>query len=124
MKTILLRQYRTPVTVDFENKTCDYNYPEIRDIDNLVYVNEDSHVKYTTKDDEVFETDVKKGDVVLTFYNSDFPHKYIVINSPEWTENIIAYKKAEQARKEKWAKEKGGVPEAEPCETAGDCEAA
>lgn len=124
MKTILIRQYRTPVTIDFENKTCDYNNREIREIDDVIYATEDSHVKYITNNDEVFETDVKKGDIIITFYNSDFPHKCIVINSPEWAENIDAYKKAEQARKEKWAKDKGGVPESEPCESAGDCEAA
>ena len=58
---------------------------------------EDMHFKFVDRDRHVEEFDVKAGDIILAFWDIDFPHKYIKITSEEWKENIDNYNK----RKEK-----------------------
>lgn len=67
--------------------------------------------------DNKYELNAKKGDVVIKFYESDFPFPVIIAKSKEWVKNLEAYDKAMQARKEKWANEKK-CSECECCEEA------
>lgn len=64
--------------------------------------------------------DAKAGDIVVTFYTEEFPNPIIVVNSPEWKENIETFNKNRQQEKEKWAQAQslsdkiGDTPEMEP----------
>ena len=54
---------------------------------------EDMHFKFVNRDRSVEEFDVKAGDIILAFWESDFPHKYIKVTSAEWKENLDNYNK-------------------------------
>lgn len=56
--------------------------------------------------DNKYELNAKKGDIVIKFYDDDFPFPVVIAKSKEWVKNLEAYNKAMQKRKEKWAKEK------------------
>jgi hydroxymethylpyrimidine pyrophosphatase-like HAD family hydrolase len=66
--------------------------------------------------DNKYELNAKKGDIVIKFYDSDFPFPVVIAKSKEWVKNLEAYDKAMQERKEKWAKEK--CSECECCDAA------
>lgn len=55
--------------------------------------------------DNKYELNAKKGDIVIKFYDSDFPFPVVIAKSKEWVKNLEAYDKVMQERKEKWAKE-------------------
>lgn len=55
--------------------------------------------------DNKYELNAKKGDIVIKFYDNDFPLPVVIAKSKEWVKNLEAYDKVMQERKEKWAKE-------------------
>lgn len=48
--------------------------------------------------------DVKKGQIILTFYKDQLPNQIVVIDSKEFFENIDFMVKETQKEKEEWAK--------------------
>lgn len=54
-------------------------------------------------EDNVTETHVVPGDIIVSFYINDFPNKVIVVKSDKWTENIKTFRANEQKKKEEWA---------------------
>lgn len=103
---ILLDENNTPHPVDHSRSA----------IDNLFYVKEDTKVVYE-KGEEKVECDAKAGDLVITFYEEQFPNKIIIVDNAQWKENINSYEEYEQKRKEEWAKRN-----AENCDKCCDCE--
>ena len=73
-------------------------------INKIIRLTEDAHIVYNSGKCNI-EKDAKAGDIVITFYETSFPNKVVVINNDEWSENLIAYDKEQQALKEKWASE-------------------
>lgn len=85
-------------------------------INNILHLKEDTKIVYNREGDEK-TLDGKAGDIVVTFYEKEFPNSIIVVSSNEWKENLEAYEAAEQKRKEEWAKRN-----AENCDKCCDCE--
>lgn len=52
------------------------------------------------------EFDVKKDDLIVTFYETTYEKRAVVVKSKDWVKNLKAYDKREQELKERWASEK------------------
>lgn len=92
-------------------------------IDRIIMLKEDTKI-ITVHDDKEDILEAKAGDLVISFYESRFPHKLIVVNNPEWKENLAAYEEAEQKAKEEWAKKHAETPQCDNCENlCTDCAA-
>lgn len=74
-------------------------------INNIYLLKEDTDIVYCYKDEKK-TLHGKAGDIVVTFYEDDFPNKAIIISSEEWKNNIETYNSLEQKRKEEWAANK------------------
>lgn len=97
--------------------------PETENIDSVAYMNSHVDWMYSIPEDGVLsmngvEKDVKKGDIVIKFYQTrDYEiTPFVVIRNKEWKQNIAAEKKYYE---ELQAKQK--TETSEPC--FGDCEA-
>lgn len=69
-------------------------------------------------EDNVTETHVVPGDIIVSFYIDDFPNRVIVVKSDKWVENIKAVRAAEQKRKEEWASKQSENMQAVKCDVA------
>lgn len=104
MKTLYLTR-GSNIVVDTDDNTANRLDTTRSAIDRIYYVKEPMHVVYGYG--EVHEElDVKKGDILVVFYDSTFKHQIIVAKSKQWVENILDYEKREQEEKEKWAAKK------------------
>lgn len=60
--------------------------------------------------DKVIEADVKKNDILVTFYDRDLGTDFVIVQSEDWLKALNNAKEADQKRKEEWAakqKERG-----------------
>lgn len=71
-----------------------------------VYLVDKDQIAYFQNGDTVTPVDIKAGQIIVTFYDDVYPHRYIVVDSTEWAENIKAAKAEEQHQKEEWAARK------------------
>ena len=79
----------------------------VRAIDDIFVVPEDAKLHWENKyNGSVEDTDVNKGDIIVTFYNTDLGTDHVVVKSNEWLNAINHYNEIEQKRKESWAKDK------------------
>lgn len=106
MKTVYLTR-SSNIVVDKENNDI-YSLNNVRQsINNIFLVKEPMHIIYGERfsSDEKYkkEFDVEKGDLIVTFYESNFPNKIIVIKNKDWVENITTYEEKLQKEKELWA---------------------
>lgn len=93
MKTIAATYNSNVLIIDTETANIEPLDVQ-RNACNRVYIApEDMHFKFTDRDRSVEEFDVKAGDIILAFWDIDFPHKYIKITSDEWKENLDNYNK-------------------------------
>lgn len=93
MKTIAATYNSDVLIVDTETANIEPLDVQ-RNACNRVYMApEDMHFKFIDRDRSVEEFDVKAGDIILAFWDTDFPHKYIKITSSEWKENLDNYNK-------------------------------
>ena len=95
-KKVLLIEARsivTPGTFDVQYKPTDR-----QGIDYVLMVDEDCTVKCgdVTKEAEA-------GDIVVKFYEDQYPNKFIVVKNEDWKQNILAYREYDQKIKERWA---------------------
>lgn len=66
----------------------------------------DCKIKFSGRNSkEIKEYDVKQGQVVITFYKESLPNQLVILDCPEFLENIQAYKDEVQQEKERWANE-------------------
>ena len=49
------------------------------------------------------ELDVKKDDIIITFYSNDWKERIVVAKSKDWVNNLKEWNKEEQRRNEEWA---------------------
>ena len=82
-------------------------------IDDIFFIKEDTKVVFDRGEYKA-ELEAKAGDIVVTFYEEQFPNRVIVVNSEQWKENLETYEAWEQKRKEEWA-EKNSDPCCECC---------
>ena len=109
MKTLYLT-YRNGVVVDQENATVSELKSSRTAVGDVYLIEEDIHVvtgnSNISKAIEHYtgeQFDAKVGDILISFYEQKFPHKFVLLHSDEWKENIETYNKISQEEAEKWA---------------------
>lgn len=105
---------RKPIIVDVEAAEVEAIERFARGIDDVYVVPEDAHIEWTSKlfPDRTIEADVKKDDILITFYDRDFGTDFVIVKSEDWLKALNNAKEADQKRKEEWAakqKERGSM---------------
>ena len=103
MKTLFISN-NSNIWVDSEENECNTLPTEREAIQRIYLAQEPMHVIYQAGEYKR-EVDVKKDDLIITFYTDDFENRMIVVKNKDWVNNIKKYNKREQERKEKWAAE-------------------
>lgn len=103
-KLIIKNGYMFDIDVD-ANKLQKIQYDR-GGIDNVYLIDEERDLFIQDNEDNVTETHVVPGDIIVSFYTNDFPNKVIVVKSDKWTENIKTFRANEQKKKEEWASSK------------------
>jgi len=125
MKTLYLT-YRAGLTVDSDNNTVSEMKSDRTSIGDVYLIKEDMHVvtgNNNPGDTENYigeQFDAKAGDLLITFYEQKFPHKFVLVHSDEWKENIETYNKITQEEAEKWAAKNANNKSDSLCDC--DCE--
>lgn len=101
MKTLYLNSHCN-IIIDSENQSCGYLSTQRESISHIHLVEEPMHVVYGEEENRK-EFDVKKDDIIIRFYESDFPNRIIVVKSKDWVKNLKDYNKHQQELKEQWA---------------------
>ena len=96
---------RKPIIVDTETAEVKAISRSARGIDDIYVIPEDANVEWTSKllNDKTFCTDVKKDDILTTFYDRDLGTDFVIIKSEDWLKALNNAKEAAQKRKEEWA---------------------
>lgn len=113
---------RRPIIVDTDTAEVQAINRSARGIDDVYIIPEDANVEWTSKflNDKTICTDVKKNDILITFYDRDLGTDFVVIKSEDWLKALNNAKEAGQKRKEEWAaKQKDSAHVNVACE---DCE--
>lgn len=116
MKTLYLTDSSANIAVDVETGSVSSLPSEDRyNIRDIYYAEEPMHVVYDSAEYHE-EADVKKGEIILLFYNNR-TNKYHIdtIRSKQWATNIKNRRDIEQKEKEEWAARNANGP-------ACDCE--
>ena len=114
---------RKPIIVDIDAAEAQAIDRSARGIDDVYVIPEDAHVEWTSKlfHDKTICTDVKKDDILITFYDRDLGTDFVVIKSEDWLKALNNAKEADQKRKEEWAaKQKESAHVNASCEDCGD----
>ena len=114
---------RKPIIVDIDAAEVQAIDRSARCIDDVYVIPEDAHVEWTSKlfPDKTICTDVKKDDILITFYDRDLGTDFVVIKSKDWLKALNNAKEADQKRKEEWAaKQKESAHVNVACEDCGD----
>ena len=101
MKTLYIAN-GSNICVDIDNNTAEQLDSDREGIQRIYLVKEPMHVVYTSGEYRR-ELDVKKDDIIITFYTDDFKEKIVVANSKDWVKNIKGWNEKEQKIKETWA---------------------
>ena len=112
---------RKPIVVDTDTAEVNAINRSVRGIDDIYVIPEDAHIEWTSKlsPDKIIETDVKKDDILVTFYDRDLGVDFVVVKSEDWLNAIDNAKAADQKRKEEWAaKQKENKPNSLVCDDA------
>ena len=114
---------RKPIIVDIDAAEVQAIDRSARCIDDVYVIPEDANVEWTSKmfPDKITCTDVKKDDILITFYDRDLGTDFVVIKSEDWLKALNNAKEADQKRKEEWAaKQKESAHVNAACEDCGD----
>ena len=112
---------RKPIVVDTDTAEVNAINRSARGIDDIYVIPEDAHIEWTSKlsPDKIIETDVKKDDILVTFYDRDLGVDFVVVKSEDWLKALNNAKEADQKRKEEWAaKQKENKPNSLVCDDA------
>ena len=103
---------RKPIIIDTDTAEVKAINRSTRGIDDIYVIPEDAHIEWKSKlFDKTIETDVKKSDILVTFYDRDLGADFVIIKSEDWLKALNNAKDAEQKRKEEWAaKQKENKP--------------
>lgn len=110
---------RTPVIIDTDTMEIEALPEKTRSIDSIYIIPEDAkmHWESTIGNLDPVDTDVKEGDILITFYSSDLGKDFAIVKSDDWKNMLIHADEEIQKRKESWAKEKRFGKD----ECVGDC---
>ena len=103
---------RKPIMVDTDTAEVKAINRSTRGIDDIYVIPKDAHIEWESKlFDKTIEADVKKSDILVTFYDRDLGADFVIIKSEDWLKALNNAKDAEQKRKEEWAaKQKENKP--------------
>lgn len=105
------------IIIDSETDSCSRLISQREAISSVYLVEEPMHVVYG-EGEERKEFDVKKDDILVKFYESNFPNRIVVVKNKDWVKNLKDYNKYEQEMKEQWAakqKESNGCLTCDAC---------
>ena len=96
---------RKPIIVDTDTAEVQAINRSARGIDDVYVIPEDANVEWTSKlsPDKVIEADVKKNDILVTFYDRDLGTDFVIVQSEDWLKALNNAKESDQKRKEEWA---------------------
>ena len=112
---------RKPIVVDTDTAEVKAINRSTRGIDDIYVIPEDAHIEWESKffPDKTIEADVKKNDILVTFYDRDLGADFVIVKSEDWLKALNNAKEADQKRKEEWAaKKKENKPESLVCDDA------
>lgn len=113
---------RKPIIVDTDTADVQAINRSARGIDDVYVIPEDANVEWTSKlfPNKTICADVKKNDILVTFYDRDLGTDFVIVQSEDWLKALNNAKEADQKRKEEWAaKQKENKSMAIACED--DC---
>ena len=114
---------RKPIIVDIDAAEVQAIDRSTRCIDDIYVIPEDANIEWTSKflNDKTICADVKKDDILITFYDRDLGTDFVIIKSEDWLKALNNAKEADQKRKEEWAaKQKESAHLNVACEDCGD----
>lgn len=96
---------RKPIMVDTETAFVTPIDRSTRGIDDVYVIPEDAHIEWRSRmfPDKTIEADVKKDDILVTFYDKDLGTDFVIIKSNDWLKALNNAADADQKRKEEWA---------------------
>ena len=96
---------RKPIIVDTDTAEVQAINRSARGIDDVYVIPEDANIEWTSKfsTNKTICADVKKDDILITFYDSDLGTDFVIIKSEDWLKALNNAKEADQKRKEEWA---------------------
>ena len=109
---------RKPIVVDTDTAEVKAINRYTRGIDDVYVIPEDAHIEWRSRmfPDKTIEADVKKDDILVTFYDKDLGTDFVIINSTDWLNALNNAADTDQKRKEEWAaKQKENKSEAIDC---------
>lgn len=109
---------RKPIMVDTDTAEVKAINRSTRGIDDVYVIPEDAHIEWRSRmfPDKTIETDVKKDDILVTFYDNDLGTDFVIIKSTDWLNALNNAADVNQKRKEEWAaKQKENKSEAIDC---------
>lgn len=114
---------RKPIIVDTDAAEVQAINRSARGIDEVYVIPEDANVEWTSKfsTNKTICADVKKDDILITFYDRDLGTDFVIIKSEDWLKALDNAKAADQKRKEEWAaKQKESSYVNAACKDCGD----
>ena len=112
---------RKPIMVDTETAFVTSIDRSTRGIDDVYVIPEDAHIEWRSRmfPDKTIEADVKKDDILVTFYDKDLGIDFVIIKSIDWLNALNNAADADQKRKEEWAaKQKENKSKSISCDDA------
>lgn len=109
---------RKPIMVDTDTAEVKAINRSTRGIDDVYVIPEDAHIEWRSRmfPDKTVEADVKKDDILVTFYDNDLGTDFVIIKSTDWLNALNNAADVNQKRKEEWAaKQKENKSEAIDC---------
>lgn len=103
----ILNVKRYPIIVDTETLDIEAIPERTRGIDSVYVIPEDAKLTWESKVSDPVSIDVKKDDILITFYDTSLGKDFVVVNSADWKSMLDASDKKRQEEKEKWALECG-----------------
>lgn len=96
---------RKPIIVDTDTTEVQAINRSARGIDDVYVIPEDANVEWTSNlfPNKTICADVKKDDILITFYDRDLGTDFVIIKSEDWLNALNNAKEADQKRKEEWA---------------------
>ena len=96
---------RKPIMVDTETAFVTSIDRSTRGIDDVYVIQEDAHIEWRSRmfPYKTIEADVKKDDILVTFYDKDLGTDFVIIKSIDWLNALNNAADADQKRKEEWA---------------------
>lgn len=96
---------RKPIMVDTDTAFVTSIDRSTRGIDDVYIIPEDAHIEWRSRmfPDKTIEADVKKDDILVTFYDKDLGTDFVIIKSIDWLNALNNAADADQKRKEEWA---------------------